>query len=373
MSKLLFCLAVLFVTFKVAAQNDAVWNLEPTQENPRNSEGAFVTLKSGKILFLYTQFFGGARDESPARIVSIESEDQGRTWQTAPKTEVDNEGGANVMSVSLLRLKNGKIALFYLRKNNWLDCRAYVRFSNDECQTWSDARLAGSAPGYFVVNNDRIIQLSSGRLVMPLAFHRSRDTDPQSSKSFDSRAITMWFFSDDEGQIWKESSSWWAAPLPSRTGLQEPGVVELPEGSLFSWMRTDLGSLYGSESKDGGKTWTAPTPTPLKSPVSPASIKVIPGTKTLLAVYNDHSGDFSFPIAKRTPLVIALSADGGKTWTHKRAIETDPEGWYCYTAIHFTSEFVLLAYCAGDPKVGGLNRLRIRRLPLAGLSAEKVK
>jgi sialidase-1 len=39
-----------------------------------------------------------------------------------------------------------------------------------------------------------------------------------------------------------------------------------------------------------------------------------------------------------------------------------------YTAIHNVGDAVLLAYCAGDPKVGGLNRLRIRRVGLAFLS-----
>ncbi len=36
-----------------AVDNTAVLNLEPNPNNPRNSEGAFVTLKSGRILFLY--------------------------------------------------------------------------------------------------------------------------------------------------------------------------------------------------------------------------------------------------------------------------------------------------------------------------------
>jgi hypothetical protein len=45
-------------------------------------------------------------------------------------------------------------------------------------------------------------------------------------------------------------------------------------------------------------------------------------------------------------------------------LEEDPAGWYCYTAIHYTKDAVLLGYCAGDAKVGGLNRLRIKRVPL---------
>lgn len=367
---LLLAITVLVAPASVfaATLGETVLNVEPTKENPRSSEGAFVTLKSGRILFCYTQFYGGARDNSPAHIVSIQSDDDGRTWSKEPQIIVDNAGGENVMSVSLLRLKSGRIALFYLLKNNWLDCRPYVRFSDDEAKTWSEPVLMVHAPGYFVLNNDRVIQLASGRLVAPLAFHRAKGTDATTSKSFDSRAITMWWLSDDEGKTWREADSWWAMPQPTKSGLQEPGAVELADGGLFSWARTDGGSQFVFRSKDQGKTWTPPVASALASPVSPASIKRLPGSDKLLAIYNDHSGKFPFPKGKRTPLVLALSSDGGESWIGHQAIEDDADGWYCYTAMHFTPDALLLGYCAGDSKVGGLNRLRIRRIPLADLS-----
>ena len=36
--------------------------------------------------------------------------------------------------------------------------------------TWSAAKLILQAPGYFVLNNDRVIQTSKGGLIVPLAF-----------------------------------------------------------------------------------------------------------------------------------------------------------------------------------------------------------
>jgi len=42
-----------------ATTADSVLDLDPGPDNPRNSEGAFVTLKSGRILFVYTRFYGG--------------------------------------------------------------------------------------------------------------------------------------------------------------------------------------------------------------------------------------------------------------------------------------------------------------------------
>jgi hypothetical protein len=274
------------------------------------------------------------------------------------------------MSVSLLRLKSGRLALFYLVKNSLHDCRPYIRFSPDEAQTWTEPKLVVQAPGYFVLNNDRVVQLTTGRLIVPVAFHRSKHSDPKDWKSFDGRGIAIWYLSDDEGQTWTEAATWWAAPVHSGAGLQEPGVIELADGKLFSWARTTLGAQYGFTSADRGKTWTAPEPTSLKSPCSPASIKRLPGSSDLLCVYNDHSGDFPFPKNRRTPLVAGISPDGGKTWPVRKMLEPDPDGWYCYTAIHFVDDAVLLGYCAGDKKVGGLNRLRIRRVSLDWLQTK---
>lgn len=133
-------------------------------------------------------------------------------------------------------------------------------------------------------------------------------------------------------------------------------------------MRTDQGAQFYSRSIDGAKTWSLPEKSLLQSPVSPASIKRLPNSKKLLAIFNDHSGKFPFPKNKRTPLVAAISDDNGKTWPQRKLIESDPDGWYCYTAIHFVGNAILLAYSAGDSKTGGLNRLRIRRIDLDWLN-----
>lgn len=356
-------LLFLLLGLALHAESLITLNIEPSKEHPRNSEGSFATLKSGRTLFIYSQFYGGNGDESPARLVKIHSDDQGRTWST-PVTVVENTAGNNVMSVSLLRLATGKLAMFYCIKNSWIDCRPYMRLSTDDGETWTEPKLIQQAPGYFVLNNDRVIQTAKGRLIVPLAFHRSRGTDPHTSKSWDARAIATWLYSDDEGSTWSESSSWWAMPVRSGSGLQEPGVVELADGSIFSWSRTDQGTQYGFRSTDAGKTFSPPEPTEMKSPNGPASIKRLPGSSELLAIYNDHSGIFPFPPKKRNPFVAAISSDGGKTWPQRKLIESDPDGLYHYTAIHFIDKAMLIAYCAGDTKVGALNRLRIRRITL---------
>jgi hypothetical protein len=351
-------------------ENKVVCDLETGPDNPRNSEGAFLELRDGRLVFAYTRFYGGGEDNAGADIAAIYSSDSGLTWSKTPEIIVKNEAAENVMSVSLLRLADGRAALFYLRKNGLHDCRPYMRLSTDEGKTWGAPILAIPAPGYFVVNNDRIVQLHSGRLLVPAAYHRIKGEDNKDFKNFDPRAIVLFFLSDDGGQTWVESDTWWAIPMASRTGLQEPGLIELKDGTLFSWSRTDQGCQYGMTSADGGKTWSSPRPTPFKSPNSPLSMKRIPSTGDLLAVWNDHSGRFPFPqdhalYGGRTPLVSAVSRDEGKTWEHFRQIENDPHSGYCYTAVDFKDKWVYLAYWLAESKSGRtVTRLRIRRADL---------
>ena len=371
---ILICCLITTVVFHGAASsqqtdNQLVLRIDPTPEYPRNSEGSFVSLEDGTILYAYTQFYGGTDDHSQARIVKIESIDDGLTWSESSLL-VENTGEQNVMSASLLRLKSGNIALFYLIKNSLHDLKPYMHVSTDETETWSEPYSMITAPGYFVMNNDRVIQLKEGRLIAPVAFHRP--IYHNENISADWRGIAMWYLSDDEGKTWYESTNWWGLPVPdvARSGLQEPGVVELSDGSIFSWSRTIVGAQYGFRSNDEGETFSAPEPTNLVSPLSPASIKRIPGTPDLLAVYNDHSGRFPFAAKRRNPLVVAISQDGGQTWPIAKMIESDLDGHYCYTAIHFIDDYVLLGYCAGflsQKDMYGLNPHRIRRVKIEWL------
>jgi hypothetical protein len=372
MTALLLALTLVSSATLLAAEQigEVVLEYQPTPELPRNSEGSFVQLKSGRIIFYYSQFYSGNRDHSPARIAGIHSDDGGRTW-SQPVTVLENTAKINLMSVSLLRLASGRIAFFYCAKEAVNECLPYVRFSGDEALTWSEPTRVVAASGTFNLNNDRVIQLTSGRLIAPTAFHRSQSAGSSNTRTFDLRGINIWYLSDDEGKSWREADTWWALPAATKSGLQEPGVVELADGRLFSWSRTDQGSQYGTTSTDAGKTWTLPAPTALISPVSPASIKRLPGSPDLLAIYNDHSGRHPFPSKdRRTPLVSAISKDGGLTWSPSKVLEDAPDGGFCYTAIHFVEDAVLLAYCAGDKAIGGnLTRLRMRRIPLAVLTA----
>jgi len=133
---------------------ETVLALNPSGDNLRNSEGSFIELSNGNILFIYTHFTGGAGDYAPAFLAGRISSDGGVTWTQEDTKILSNEAGLNTMSVSLLRLQNGHIALFYARKNGHKDCTPWMRISTDEAQTWSEPiPCITDREGYFVLNN----------------------------------------------------------------------------------------------------------------------------------------------------------------------------------------------------------------------------
>jgi sialidase-1 len=328
------------------AEPKTVLKLSPSENNPRNSEGDFINLKDGRILFVYSHYTAGSgSDHDPAFLAGRYSEDGGKTWTEQDEVIIANEGGMNVMSVSLLRLQNNDIALFYLRKNSTEDCIPMMRISKDEARSWSEAiPCITDKEGYFVLNNDRVIQLEDGRLLMPVALHNTPDGE------WKNQADLFSYYSDDNGKTWHSS-----AKVPNTTDIvtQEPGLIEMKDGRIMMYIRASGGFQQLSFSSDRGKTWTPIETSNIPSPVSPATIEKIPGTNDWLLVWNNNDGSNPDIKGKRTPLTTAISKDEGKTWVSIKNINTDPDGWYCYIAIHFVdNEHILLGNCAGNKPAG---------------------
>ena len=333
--------------------------IEPSEEQPRNSEADIVELRDGRLCLVYSRFTGGTRDSSAADLALRTSSDKGRTW-TKHRILIPNEGTCNVMSVSILRLRTNELLLFYLRKDSERSsCNLFVRRSADEFETLSQPVRVTLLAGYHVVNNDRVVQLSGGRLIVPAAIHTGFDQTGTKVTKFTGMGIPVVYYSDDSGWSWRRSTTSITPVSERKLVLQEPGVVELKDGRLWMFMRTTHGCQYGCYSNDGGVSWSEPKPTNLVSPCSPATIERVPWTGDLLCVWNDHSGIHPFIRGRRTPLCIAVSQDDGRTWSKSRTLEGNPDGWYCYVSMTFVRDRVLLSYCAGDRQVGGLNRLKL--------------
>lgn len=353
--------------------------------NPRNSEGSFVSLRDGRILFAYSRYTGGAADDHDyAEIAAVYLSADGREVSQPeilvrpdPVRHGDETEETNCMSVSLLRLGSGDIGLFYLVKHRGVWSEYVMRRSSDEGKTWSEAVLCSPKyKGYYVVNNDRVLMTEKGRLIVPLANHPSVMLYRGMPDSIRGHSYAVFTASDDDGKTWQQICEPTALTGggKSGTGLQEPGITELAGGTLYAYFRTDTGRQYESVSIDGGASWFAPQPSQFTAPPSPLLIKKNPFSGKYAAVWNpiplgygrtQHQAGTGYWHGGRSPLVIAFS-DDGVHFSAPAELENNPDAGFCYPAIHFTSErSAFLSYCAGGCEKTDVNclvRTRIVKL-----------
>lgn len=214
----------------------------PNAEYTRHSEGAFLRLKDGRILHIYSRFTGTDADDAPSDLVSLYSSDEGETWTEAVTTvSASRFGVQNVMSVSLMRMANDDVGLFFIvKEDNSAISHIWLARSNDEAASWYKYTQCtlNDRQGYYVLNNDRIERLASGRLLMPMAFHRGGYRSESDSYFFGLGEVCF-LYSDDDGETWAESPDTICKPFNGTgTGLQEPGVIELRDGLLWAYART---------------------------------------------------------------------------------------------------------------------------------------
>lgn len=368
--------------------SDITFDIDHGPGNARNSEGAFLRTASGRIRFVYSRYSGDDYyDAAAADLAEVYSDDNGETWKSRgiviPRGDADN-----IMSVSLLRIAPDDVRIFYLEKralaqrdhnaatrkdgaDGRSSCVPMMRRSADDGETWSAPERIIPFDEYCILNNDRVIRLASGRIVMPIAHHRFRTGRHLGA------GLVFTLYSDDDGNSWRESDTLLCPNFQAEAsrGFQEPGIIELAPGHLWLWCRTGLGYQYTSHSYDGGVTWSAAVPDlNFPSPAFPApmSVKRDPESGILYALWNGADRQLHpvlpHPLTNgRSPLTMIRSLDDGKTWERTRPVllETDPERGYCYTAMEFLpGGELLLAYCCGRHLDGdsNLQDLRIRKI-----------
>ncbi len=359
--------------------------LSTSGTNPRNGEGSFLRLKDGRIMFAYTQYYGvSCEDHATARIAVCYSCDEGENW-TAPEVLIEKgEDDLNIMSVSLLSMENGDIGLLYLRKymkDGNLLCMPYFCRFEDEGKTFCPPIPVLDEDGYYVINNDRMVRLKSGRIIIPLAYHGQSGTMLIPGKIFSC-------FSDDDGVSWYRSENTVSSFYQDGTQLQEPGIFELDDGRVWMWCRTAYGCQHQCFSSDGGKNWSQIMPNyRFTSPDSPMQVKKV--GKYTVAIFNPigfnclRTDTEVWKSPKRTPFVCAISEDGGVSFVDMTKtfgnggfddfvdncylLEDDTTNSYCYPAIIEVNDGFLTAYFHSNNTEFCLNSTKITKVTYSEL------
>lgn len=135
------------------------------------------------------------------------------------------------------------------------------------------------------------------------------------------------YYSDNEGRSWTYSSAHLESNLLDGLMLHEPDMVELPNGTIRLYARTDSGFICYTDSYDRGVTFdTEFTMSQLISPTTCFAVDRDGYTDTYYAIfeYDVSTADMLTHQGPRNRFGLAVSYDGCKTW--KYIMEMDDRG-----------------------------------------------
>jgi sialidase-1 len=308
----------------------------------RGINGDFAQLKDGSILWSFT--------DSGRGLMAMRSTDQGRTWGEPalllPQPKPPAAG--YFVHPSFLRLKNGTLFLSYIYSTYPTTPyygHNYYRLSPDEGATWTDQYILTPHPGYVIMHNDRLVQLSSGR-ILAIAEYKAHMPSTEDHSGY----AGISFFSDDQGYSWQVSKNIVdLAPVE----FQEAHAVELKDGRILMVGRTYSGYPVKAYSTDGGESWSKGEKMEgISMPYAGLpTIKRLPTTGDLLFIWiSEKSQDKVNPkIHRRCALATAISKDEGLTFSEPRHIARDPEDDFGYQCVTFLADgTVLVGYHARE-------------------------
>lgn len=200
-----------------------------------------LALPGGRLLCVYRE---ADRHVATRRaLLARESADGGATW--GPAREVARGTG------HCPRLSAPAAGLILA-----LDDNATLHESRDEGRTWATTWGTGMAHGVA----DRILALPGGPWLTTAHRHLDGPEDPASGQQPTEQVV---FASTDAGATWQPVGR---LAGPGRLVLCEAAMVRLPSGRILALLRENshVGEpIRRCHSDDGGRTWSAPEPTPL--------------------------------------------------------------------------------------------------------------
>ena len=214
---------------------------------------------------------------------------------------------------------DGLVWLFYVTRYGeiWDTSRITAKISRDGARTWSESFMLTFEAGTMVRN--RPILLNNGDYLLPV-YHELGD-DPEMT-SPDCTSFFMRY--DPRNGKWSESNR-----VRSRLGNIQPAPAVIAGDHLVAFCRRGGdysgrpdGWLVRTESRDGGRTWSPGEDSEFPNPNAAVDFLQLQSGHHLL-VYNRSFSD-------RTPLSLALSKDGAKTFPWRRDLLADPKGDYGY-------------------------------------------
>ncbi len=221
--------------------------------------------------------------------------------------------------------KTGRIYCFYTKELDKIDARQSsgvmgTMFSDDNGHSWQDGadipvpktkfdnQDPGTPPNWIVWQQP--IRDAKGRWIVGYTRTSSETAVKKPGKNWpdqDSRSAFIRFDNLDQGPAPKDLKLSWLPTdkeglevphkvYPKISVSQEPAVVLLPDGRLFTVMRTMTGAIWYSVSDNDGETWREPEVLrykdggdEVKNPIAPCPIYRLENGRYIL-VFNNNGG-----------------------------------------------------------------------------------
>lgn len=326
-------LLLLMLPLAAALTTERVFGPE-TPTGPYKHPASFTELANGD---LYLVYYGGASEYAIATGV-YGARFTGGKW-SAPKL-IAADPFRSVGNGVVWQAPDGVVWLFYVVRwgETWSTSRIQAKVSKDGGATWSDSLVVSEREGMMV--RGRPIVLADGSYLLPAYHETGHDTEvvgPDTTSRF-----LKW---DAKASQWRESGV-----IRSAKGNLQAAAVEMSPGHLIAYCRrgggygpVKDGFLVRAESRDGGATWTEGRDSAFPNPNAATDlIKLRSGA--LLLVYNDSMSD-------RTPLAVALSTDGDRSWPFKRPLAAGKDSYAYPVALQTRDGKVHVIYTSHGRKV----------------------
>lgn len=266
---------------------------------------------------LYVAYYGGRGEYAQDTGVFASRLKKGaRKW--TPPVRIARDPFRSLGNAVVWQAPDGLVWLFYVVRygETWSTSRVQAKVSHDQAATWSDAFPLVNDEGTLVCN--RPIVLHDGDYLLPL-YHETGNNP----EFIPPDTCGLFLRYDVKKREWRQTGR-----IRSPNGNLQPVPVEIRDNVLVAYCRraggyqpTTNGWLLRAESHDGGWTWSEAVNSRFPNPNAAVDfLKLRSGN--LLLVFNDSMNE-------RTPLTVALSPDGDRTWPWRRNVVEGP-GSYAY-------------------------------------------
>lgn len=284
--------------------------------NPVPSCHASTIIEANNSSLVAAWFAGSAEGKSDVSIWS--SRRVAGTWTAPVKVAegVQPDGPREpCWNPVLFRPREGPLMLFYKVGPSPGAWWGMLRTSNDNGQTWSEARRLPD--GILGPIKNKPVQLADGTILCGSSIETPKT--PSTWQIHFERSI-------DNGRTWQFIT----VPQPANSPPAIQPSIIFPGGTkLLAIGRTRVGNIFSTTSENNGLTWSKLILLDLPNPNSGTDAVTLKDGRQLIVYNHTKKG--------RSPLNLAVSKDGS-TWNAALVLEDEPGCEFSYPAIIQTSD-----------------------------------